>query len=92
MEKKFAQVVYHLMKQILKQLNHNKQTIQSLHMVKDNLNIDKSLIKYADSIYKKFISIKYGIKTCTGYSKSDEELLAEKECAEYTMIQQQDLN
>jgi len=59
-------------------------------MVKDSLNIDHSLIKYADSIYKKFISVKYGIKTCTGYSKSDEELLAEKECAMYTMLKQED--
>lgn len=59
-------------------------------MLKDNSNIDKALVKYADSVHKKFISVKYGIKTCTGYSKSDEELLAEKECAMYTMLKQED--
>lgn len=59
-------------------------------MVKDNLNIDKSLIKFADNIYKKYVSVKYGIKTCSGYSKSDEEIFAEKECSLFTAMQQQD--
>lgn len=59
-------------------------------MVNDNQHIESSLIKYADMVYQQFISKRYGIQSCSGISKSNEQLFADKECAEYQIIRNQD--
>lgn len=59
-------------------------------MIQDSLDIDGALIKYANSVYDQFVAKRYGIQMCSGVSKSEDELFAAKECAQYQKTLERD--